>query len=125
MHCAFEGHVGAAIVEVDAWVAHAWETEAWLAEQGTGGWPDETIEGVRAIAAWNVPNTVRQQWWRDKRSNDSNVSVVYRVIEVAKKGVAEAMGAWTVRLGGVCANRPSRVQRAGAGVDCCSAVKFI
>ena len=112
-------------MEVDAWVAHAWETEAWLDEQNAGWWPDETIEGVMAIAAWIVPEAVRQQFVRDKRSNDSKVSVVYRVIEVAKKGVAEAMGAWTVRLGGVCANRPSRVQRAGAGVDCCSAVKYI
>ena len=111
-------------MEVDAWVAHAWETEAWLAEQGTGGWPDETIEGVRAIAAWIVPEAVRQQFRRDNRRSNSKVSIVYTVIAEAKKGVAKRTGAWSVRLGGVCANRPSRVQRAGAGVDCCSAVKF-
>ena len=97
-------------MEVDAWVAHAWETEAWLAEQRAGGWPDETIEGVRAIAAWIVPEAVRQQFVRDNRRSDRKVSIVYTVIAEAKKGVAEAMGAWTVRLGGVCANRPSRVQ---------------
>ena len=113
------------IVEVDAWVASAQKTKAWLAAQNAGGWPDETIEEVRAIAAWNVPEAVQQQWWRDNRRRDSKVSIVYTVIAEAKKGVAKRTGAWSVRLGGVCANRPSRVQRAGAGVDCCSAVKFI
>jgi hypothetical protein len=37
------------IVEVDAWVASAQKTKAWLAEQRTGGWPDETIEEARRV----------------------------------------------------------------------------
>ena len=98
------------IVEVDAWVASAQKTKAWLAEQRVGGWPDETIEEVRAIAAWNVPESVQLQFRRDNRRRDSKVSIVFTVIAEAKKGVAKGTGGWTVRLGGVCANRPSRVQ---------------
>ena len=112
-------------MEVDAWVKYAKETEAWLAEQRANGWPDETVEEVRVIAAWKVSEAVRQQWRRDKCNNDSKVRVVYRVIDEAKKGVAKAMGVWSVRQGGVCANRLSRVERAGAGANCCFAVKYV
>ena len=93
MHCAFEGHVGAAIVEVDAWVAHAWETEAWLAEQGADGCPDEMVEEVRVIAAWIVSEAVRQQWSRDEGAESSKVAVVYRVIAEANG----RLGRWSVR----------------------------
>jgi hypothetical protein len=86
--------------------------------RGLGAMDEATMDEVERISKLVVPRCVlnrRQDRLRNGEFDDTDI--VYTLIEEARRV--------RVRQGGVCVNRLSRVQRAGAGVDCCSAVKFI
>jgi hypothetical protein len=97
-------------MDVVAWIKWANETSKWLRALQENGWSTDAMDKVEWISQVVAPRCVVNRRQANRRMGEvDDVDIVYRVIHEAKERVV----AWRVRQGGVCANRPSRVERAG------------